>query len=284
MSSAKLLSNSFAMPYILNTIATPTSASPIGVFDSGVGGISVLKHIHTLLPNEDLMYVADSKFAPYGNKTPEFILERALWIADFLIAKGAKSLVVACNTATAAAVDLLRQTYHLPIIGMEPAVKPAAAASKTGVIGVLATSGTLKSAQFAALLEHYGQQVEVVTQACHGLVECVERGELDSTATQDLLASYVQPLIAAGADTIVLGCTHYPFVRPLIENLVGDDVVLIDTGAAVAKELKRRLEDARLLNAETQIGQVGFWSNSTHADAEDIVMRLWGKRAGFSNF
>ncbi|MEY3410698.1 MAG: hypothetical protein RL593_274 [Pseudomonadota bacterium] len=284
MSSAKLLSNSFAMPYILNTIAIPTSASPIGVFDSGVGGISVLKHIHTLLPNEDLMYVADSKFAPYGNKTPEFIQERALWIADFLIGKGAKALVVACNTATAAAVDLLRLKYHLPIIGMEPAVKPAAAASKTGVIGVLATSGTLKSAQFAALLEHYGQQVEVVTQACHGLVECVERGELDSTATQDLLASYVQPLIAAGADTIVLGCTHYPFVRPLIENLVGDDVVLIDTGAAVAKELKRRLEDARLLNAETQIGQVGFWSNSTHADAEDIVMRLWGKRAGFSNF
>jgi len=284
MSSAKLLSNSFAMPYILNTIATPTSASPIGVFDSGVGGISVLKHIHTLLPNEDLMYVADSKFAPYGNKTPEFIQERALWITDFLIGKGAKALVVACNTATAAAVDLLRQKYHLPIIGMEPAVKPAAAASKTGVIGVLATSGTLKSAQFAALLDHYGQQVEVVTQACHGLVECVERGELDSTATQDLLASYVQPLIAAGADTIVLGCTHYPFVRTLIENLVGNDVVLIDTGAAVAKELKRRLEDARLLNAETQIGQVGFWSNSTHADAEDIVMRLWGKRVGFSNF
>ena len=284
MSSAKLLSNSFAMPYILNTIATPTSASPIGVFDSGVGGISVLKHIHTLLSNEDLMYVADSKFAPYGNKTPEFIQERALWIADFLIGKGAKALVVACNTATAAAVDLLRQKYHLPIIGMEPAVKPAAAASKTGVIGVLATSGTLKSAQFAALLEHYGQQVEVVTQACHGLVECVERGELDSTATQDLLASYVQPLIAAGADTIVLGCTHYPFVRPMIENLVGEGVVLIDTGAAVAKELKRRLEDTRLLNGDTQVAQVGFWSNSNHANAEDIVMRLWGERVEFSKF
>lgn len=272
------------MPYILNIIATPTSASPIGVFDSGVGGISVLKHIHTLLPNESLMYVADSKFAPYGNKTPEFIQERALWIADFLIGKGAKALVVACNTATAAAVDLLRQKYHLPIIGMEPAVKPAAAASKTGVIGVLATSGTLKSAQFAALLEHYGQQVEVVTQACHGLVECVERGELDSTATQDLLASYVQPLIAAGADTIVLGCTHYPFVRPMIENLVGEGVVLIDTGAAVAKELKRRLEDTRLLNGDTQVAQVGFWSNSNHANAEDIVMRLWGERVEFSKF
>jgi glutamate racemase len=282
MSSAKLLSNSFAMPAILNTIVTTTSTSPIGVFDSGVGGISVLKHIHTLLPNEDLIYVADSKFAPYGNKTQEFIQERALWIADFLIARGAKALVVACNTATAAAVDLLRQTYHLPIIAMEPAVKPAAAASKTGVIGVLATSGTLKSAQFAALLEHYGQQVEVVTQACHGLVECVERGELDSQATQDLLASYVQPLMHAGADAIVLGCTHYPFLKPLIEKLVGNRSVLIDTGAAVAKELKRRSEEAGLLNGSDQLGNVSFWSNSRDPNAEEIMMRLWGKQADFA--
>lgn len=282
MSSAKLLSNSFVMPAILNTIVTTTSTSPIGVFDSGVGGISVLKHIHTLLPNEDLIYVADSKFAPYGNKTQEFIQERALWIADFLIARGAKALVVACNTATAAAVDLLRQTYYLPIIAMEPAVKPAAAASKTGVIGVLATSGTLKSAQFAALLEHYGQQVEVVTQACHGLVECVERGELDSQATQDLLASYVQPLMHAGADAIVLGCTHYPFLKPLIEKLVGNRSVLIDTGAAVAKELKRRSEEAGLLNGSDQLGNVSFWSNSRDPNAKEIMMRLWGKQADFA--
>jgi glutamate racemase len=272
------------MSNILNTIASTHSASPIGVFDSGVGGISVLKHIQALLPYEDLIYVADSKFAPYGNKTPEFIQERAIWIADFLITKGAKAIVVACNTATAAAVDVLRQKYHLPIIGMEPAVKPAAAASKTGVVGVLATSGTLKSAQFSALLECYGQQVKVVTQACHGLVECVERGELESKATRALLASYVRPLLAARVDTIVLGCTHYPFVRPLIEDLTGGAVVLIDTGAAVARELKRRLENSHLLNVSSQIGQVSFWSNSLHADAEDIVTRLWGERAGLSKY
>jgi glutamate racemase len=269
------------------TLTHPISSSPeapIGVFDSGVGGISVLKHIRALMPHEHLLYVADSQFAPYGNKSPEFIQARAIWIAAFLKAKGVKAIVVACNTATAASVDLLRQQYHLPIIGMEPAVKPAAAATKTGVVGVLATSGMLKSAQFAALLEHYGQQVQVVTQACHGLVECVERGELDAPATKDLLAGYIKPLIDAGADTIVLGCTHYPFVRPLIEVLVGKDVALIDTGAAVARELKRRLEDAHLLNDESVTGQVRFWSNSQHQDAEEIALRLWGERVAFTHY
>jgi len=188
--------------------ATSISASgPIGVFDSGVGGISVLKHIRAAMPSEHLLYVADSKFAPYGSKTPEFIRERADAIARFLIAKGAKALVVACNTATAAAAEYLRGQYAIPIIAMEPAVKPAAQATKTGVIGVLATSGTLQSAQFAALLEHYGQQVQVVTQACHGLVECIEHGDLTGAETQALLSRYVQPLLEAHADTIVLGCT-----------------------------------------------------------------------------
>lgn len=269
---------------MLNIIGSPIDQSPIGVFDSGVGGISVLKHIHALLPKEDLLYVADSQFAPYGNKTPDFIQARAFLIADFLIANGAKSIVVACNTATAAAVDMLRQKYHLPIIGMEPAVKPAAAATKTGVVGVLATSGTLKSAQFSALLEHYGQQVKVETQACHGLVECVERGELNTASTQNLLANYVLPLMTANADTIVLGCTHYPFLRPLIEGLVGKDVVLIDTGAAVAKELKRRLEDACLLNDKSHFGQVRFWSNSAQNEAKEIILRLWGGVGSFSRF
>jgi len=268
----------------LNIIASSIIQSPIGVFDSGVGGISVLKHIHALLPKEDLLYVADSQFAPYGNKTPDFIQERAFLIADFLIASGAKAIVVACNTATAAAVDMMRQKYHVPIIGMEPAVKPAAVATKTGVVGVLATSGTLKSAQFSALLEHYGQQVKVETQACHGLVECVERGELNLQGTQDLLSSYIHPLIAANADTIVLGCTHYPFVRHLIETLTGGNVVIIDTGAAVAKELKRRLEDACLLNNQNSSGYVSFWSNSLQDDAKEIVMRLWGGEADFSKF
>ena len=257
-------------------LISANASGPIGVFDSGVGGISVLKHIRALMPNEDLLYVADSKFAPYGNKTPEFIRERTDAIAGFLIEKGAKALVVACNTATAAAAEYLRGRYALPIIAMEPAVKPAAQATKTGVIGVLATSGTLQSAQFAALLEHYGQNVRVVTQACHGLVECVERGDLAGAETEALLRRYVQPLLDANADTIVLGCTHYPFVRPLIESLLGGQVTLIDTGDAVARHLKSRLENLRLITSKSVMGHVEFWNNSADANADRVMGQLWG--------
>ena len=268
MSSAKLM----GMQNKINA-----SALPIGVFDSGVGGISVLKHIRDLMPHENLIYVADSRHAPYGNQTPEFIQERSFWLAEFLLRQGVKALVVACNTATAAAVAGLRERYpDLTIIGMEPAVKPAVAATKTGVVGVLATSGTLKSAQFAALLEHYGQGVEVVTQACVGLVECVEKGALTSSSTKALLKQYVQPLLDAKADTIVLGCTHYPFVRTLIAELVGKDVVLIDTGAAVAKHLKNRLQENQLLRASDEVGGVSFWSNNERADTQGVISALWG--------
>lgn len=253
-------------------------AAPIGVFDSGVGGISVLKHIRALMPHENLIYVADSKYAPYGNQTPEFIQQRSFYLAEFLLGKGVKALVVACNTATAAAAASLREHYpDLLIIGMEPAVKPAVAATKSGVVGVLATSGTLKSAQFSALLEHYGQGVQVVTQACIGLVECVEKGELASASTEALLKQYVQPLLEANADTIVLGCTHYPFVRPLIERLVGAGVVLVDTGAAVAKHLKNRLQENNQLNSSDHSGAVSFWSNSLAVDAEKVISVLWGR-------
>ena len=227
---------------------TQSPSQAIGVFDSGVGGISVLQHIHALLPNERLCYVADSQYAPYGNKTALEIQARCFAIADFLIAKHIKALVVACNTATAAAIDELRARYYLPIIGMEPAVKPAAEASKNGTIGVLATTGTLKSAQFAALLESYGRNVKVVTQACVGLVEHIEQGDLGSPLTLQLLQKYCQPLLDEGADTIVLGCTHYPFVRTLIEKIVGPQVTLIDTGAAVANQLKNRLTENMLCN------------------------------------
>jgi glutamate racemase len=231
------------------------------------------------MPHEDLLYVADSKFAPYGSKTPEFIRERTDAIASFLIEKGAKALVVACNTATAAAAEYLRDRYALPIIAMEPAVKPAAQATKTGVIGVLATSGTLQSAQFAALLEHYGQNVQVVTQACHGLVECIERGDLAGAETEALLRRYVQPLLEANADTIVLGCTHYPFVRPLIESLLGGQVTLIDTGDAVARHLKSRLENLHLITSKSAMGHVEFWSNSPDVNASQVMSQLWGDSA-----
>ena len=248
----------------------------IGVFDSGVGGISVLQHIHALLPNEKLLYMADSKYAPYGNKTPAEIQARCFEIADFFMTQNIKTLVVACNTATAAAVDELRARYSLPIIGMEPAVKPAAEASKNGIVGVLATTGTLKSAQFAALLESYGRNVEVVTQACVGLVECIERGELDAAGTKALIRQYCTPLLAHGADTIVLGCTHYPFVRAAIREVVGDKVSLIDTGAAVASYLKLRLQENGLLSTGATPGKVQFWTNSTRPDARRVIEQLWG--------
>ena len=258
---------------------------PIGVFDSGLGGLSVLGHIRSALPYEDLLYCADSRFAPYGSKSPQEIQDRAIYLSNFLIAQGAKALVVACNTATAAAIDILREKYSVPVIGMEPAVKPAAAATKTGVIGVLATSGTLKSAQFAALLEHYGQHVTVVTQACVGLVECVEQGELETEATKALTRSYLLPLLEAGADTIVLGCTHYPFVRPLIEQIIDEynpqsNITLIDTGDAVARHLQKRLAEADLLNESQAEGKNSFWVNRQTSkqmlETAEVLAQLWG--------
>jgi glutamate racemase len=182
------------------------NSAPIGVFDSGVGGLSVLREIHAQLPNEALLYVADSGHVPYGEKSAEFIRERSQKIAEFLLAQGAKALVLACNTATVAAVADLRERYpQLPIVGMEPAVKPAASATRSGVVGVLATTGTLKSARFAALLDRFASDVRVVTQPCPGLVECVEAGDLDSLAVRQLLQGYVDPLLAAGCDTLILG-------------------------------------------------------------------------------
>jgi glutamate racemase len=264
---------------VMNALNRSSQERPVAVFDSGVGGISVLKHIHALLPAEHLIYVADSQYAPYGNKTPAAIQARCFAIADFLIARNAKVLVVACNTATAAAIDAMRERYNLPIIGMEPAVKPAAEASKNGIIGVLATTGTLKSAQFAALLESYGRNVKVVTQACVGLVECIERGDLDSAATFKLLQQYCQPLLDEGADTIVLGCTHYPLVKPLIEKIVGTDIVLIDTGAAVANQLQHRLLAEGLQSTSKQDGRVQFWTNSQAAHAQQVITQLWGEAA-----
>lgn len=255
------------------------TSQPIGVFDSGVGGISVLQHIHQLLPHEHLLYFADSRHAPYGSKTPQQIQSRCFEITDFLIAQGAKAIVVACNTATAAAIDAMRAQYTLPIFGMEPAVKPAAEASKNGIIGVLATVGTLKSAQFAGLLESYGRNVEVVTQGCVGLVECIERGELNAEYTLNLLQQYCQPLLDEGADTVVLGCTHYPFLKKHIQRIVGDKVTLIDTGAAVAKHLQNRLSAMEMLSSPTQNGEVKFWTNSSAPEAKAVIDMLWGRPA-----
>jgi glutamate racemase len=252
------------------------SRAPIGIFDSGVGGLSVLRHIQEELPHENLLYVADSAYAPYGGKSPHEIQARSLALTEFLVEQGAKAVVVACNTATAAAIGLLRARFELPVIGMEPAVKPAVAATRSGVVGVLATTGTLKSAQFAALLENYGKNVRVVTQGCPGLVERVERGELDAPETQELLRHYLEPLLAEGADTLVLGCTHYPFLRPLIEQLTEGRVALIDTGAAVARQVRRRIEESGLITPATSPGEVSFWTSGDPELGVKVVTALWG--------
>ncbi len=246
------------------------------MMDSGVGGISVLNHIRQLLPHESIYYIADSLYAPYGNKTSTEITERCFAISDFLIAQGVKAIVVACNTATAAAIKSMRARYSIPIIGMEPAVKPAAMASKNGIIGVLATVGTIKSAQYAALLETYGAGVTVLAQGCDGLVERVESGALADGATRHLLNQYLAPLLDGGADTIVLGCTHYPFLRPLIAEIVGSHIAVIDTGKAVSAQLQKKLFEAELLASETQQADVLFWTNSQSNEASKVIQQLYG--------
>jgi glutamate racemase len=250
------------------------SQAPIGVFDSGVGGLSVLREIRARLPDESLLYVADSGHVPYGEKTPEFIRERSQRIAEFLLGQGAKALVLACNTATAAAVADLRERYpELPIVGMEPAVKPAAAATRSGVVGVLATTGTLKSAKFAALLDRFASDVRVITQPCPGLVEQIEAGELDAPRTRELLRGWVEPLLEEGCDTLILGCTHYPFIKPLLRELVPESISLVDTGAAVARHLQSLLDQSGLRASGPAQG-IRLWSSGDAVAMQAVLPKL----------
>jgi glutamate racemase len=258
----------------LSSAATPP-ACPIGVFDSGVGGLSVLRHIRAALPAADLLYVADSGHAPYGDKSEAFIEARTLAISGFLVDRGARALVVACNTATAAAIARLRQRYALPIVGLEPAVKPAAAATRAGLIGVLATSGTLESAKFADLVQRFGSQARVIVQPCPGLVERIEAGDLDGPLTRGLLARFVAPLLEQGVDTLVLGCTHYPFLMPLLRELAGPRVELIESGAAVARQLTRLLAEADA-SASARAGTERFFSSGEPARLAALLPQLWG--------
>ncbi|MDH5471853.1 MAG: glutamate racemase [Gammaproteobacteria bacterium] len=246
---------------------------PIGVFDSGVGGLSVLKHIRELLPQEHLYYVADSANAPYGNKSDIEIQIRSDLITRFLLGHNIKALVVACNTATAAAIEKLRSDFDLPIIGMEPAVKPAALMTQSGVVGILATPGTIASQKYAKLYQQYAANVTIISQPCVGLVEQVEMADLTGAQTRALIDKYVASLLKQNVDTLVLGCTHYPFLKSLIEEIAGEGVSVIDTGGAVAKELRRKLEQADLLNKGDNQGEVHFWSNSEKA--HQVVDQLW---------
>ncbi|WP_232071059.1 glutamate racemase [Paraburkholderia pallida] len=223
--------------------ATASScAAPIGIFDSGLGGLSVLRAVRAHLPAEQIVYVADSRYAPYGQRDDDFIADRTLAIGEWLVAQGAKALVVACNTATAQSIALVRERLSIPLVGVEPGIKPAALISKSRVAGVLATQVTLRSARFQALVERHAADLRVLCQPGHGLVEAVERCDVSSPALVELLRGYVEPMLDAGADTLVLGCTHYPFLDTAIRSIVGERMTLVDTSVAIARQLERVLD------------------------------------------
>jgi len=244
---------------------------PIGIFDSGIGGISVMLNIQSLLPNESLVYIADSFYAPYGLKSNSIILERSKVIINYLIKKEfVKMIVIACNTATASSIKELRQIYKIPIIGMEPAIKPATKSTTSKKVGILATNGTLESTKFAALLEIYSGDIKFYTQPCPGLVEVIEQGKINDLSTKILIKKYLDPFIKNEVDTVVLGCTHYIFIRELIQEIIGSNVEVIDTGLAVAKQVKSKLEDHSLQNYLKE-KNYSIYSNSNNPNMKEII-------------
>ncbi|WP_448166145.1 glutamate racemase [Burkholderia cepacia] len=260
--------------------ATSTTAAPIGIFDSGLGGLSVLRAARAQLPDESFIYVADSHHAPYGPRDEAFITERTLAIGEWLAREGAKALVIACNTATARAIAAIREHLPMPLVGVEPGIKPAVAVSASGVAGVLATQSTLNSPRFQALLDRYGAGRRFICQPGHGLVEAIERGDTNSPALRALLDSYLQPMLDDGADTLVLGCTHYPFFTETIRDLVGDRLTIVDTSDAIARQLARILDERSLrAPAGTRAAPPRFCSTSDGRQLQVLASTLLGLAA-----
>ncbi|AKZ26120.1 glutamate racemase [Ralstonia pseudosolanacearum] len=255
---------------------TARAQAPVGVFDSGLGGLSVLRAIRAELPAESLLYLADSRHAPYGEKPPEFIAGRTLRVCEWLVGQGCKALVIACNTATAQAVHLLREQLAVPVIGVEPGLKPAVATSRSRVVGVLATESTLRSDKFARLLGNVSGDCRVLCQPGYGLVPLIERGDTHSPAVLELLRAYLLPMLEAGADTLVLGCTHYPFLQDAIREIAGDRLTLIDTGHAVARHLGRTLAAAHL-QATGAAASPRFLSTADVLPLQAMVAALLGE-------
>ncbi len=236
-----------------------------------------MKEIRRLLPGEDLLYYADSAHCPYGEKPPEQIRRRIVKITQFLVSRRVKMVVAACNTASIAGLDFLRRLFRLPIVGMEPAVKPAAAATRNGKVGVLATGVTISGERFHSLIRRFANGVEVFTVPCPGLVERVELGLVDHPATKQLLEQYLAPLLSNGVDTIVLGCTHYPFLRPLVESIAGPSMTVIDTGSAVARRVVQVLEQGALQSGRTAGGKEIFFTSGDPGRVKETIARLWGR-------
>ena len=235
--------------------------NPIGVFDSGVGGLTVVEEIRHLLPLEDIVYYADTANFPYGQKSVAELRRLAAEATCFLIGKKAKLVVVACNTASSAALSALRQQFPLPFVGMVPAIKPASAATRNGKVGVIATEATFQAEVFADLVAEFAQGVRVFVKPCPGLTELVEKGETDSPEIRRLLHLYLDPMLAEGIDVLVLGCTHYPFLRPAIESVVGNGVTVIDTGLPVARQVVRMIEAHDLATDSPQHGKLACFTS-----------------------
>lgn len=243
----------------------------IGIFDSGSGGLSVYRELIKVLPQERYLFFADNAHCPYGEKTPEYIQDRGRAITEILLGMGADIIVVACNTATAAAIATLRAEYpDVPFIGMEPAVKPAALGTRSGVIGVLATAGTLKGSKYLNTRGRYADDVKIVEHVGQGFVELVENGILDGPEAESTVRVSLQPLLDAGADTIVLGCTHYPFLQPVIERLAGPDVKVIDPAPAVARQTVRVLQERGI-----PIGEGPFSIDLFFSGEPDSLQRIF---------
>lgn len=238
------------------------STQPIGIFDSGVGGTSIWKEINLLLPNENTIYLADSKNAPYGLKTKSEIIDLSIKNTEYLLKKNCKIIVVACNTATTNAIKVLRENYQIPFIGIEPAIKPASLNTQTKAIGILATKGTLSSELFHKTTNLYSSGITIIEQVGNGLVELIERGEIQSEAMKSLLKTYLQPMIEANIDYLVLGCTHYPYLMPLLLEILPKHVKIIDSGEAVARQTKFILETKQLLNQIPISTNYEFYSNT----------------------
>lgn len=250
------------------------SDNPVGVMDSGFGGLSVLKALRKKLPAENFFYCADNGNAPWGDKDCAFIIDRTRAIIRFLIEHGAKAVVIACNTATAAAAETVRAEFSLPIIGIEPAVKPAAKLSPSGRFGVLGTTRTITSERYHNLLVRFTQGTHVMSVAAPGLMECVERGEFDTPETKRLIEKYLSPMLQANIDTLVLACTHYPFLEKAIREVAGESVKIIEPSSAVADVLYLRLKTADLVCETARIGTERFWIKKAE-QFSPVLRKLW---------
>jgi len=258
--------------------------NPIAIFDSGVGGLSIAKCIAEQLPSEHLIYFADSLHAPYGDKPAEFIQQRVNHIAAQLIQQNAKALVIACNTATVNAIDQLRKRIDIPVIGVEPAIKPASQQTKTGKVGILVTSATAKNQRFISLVNRFTSDIEVYIQPCPGLMNVVEQGMINSEHSKQLLLKYINPLLAKQVDTLVLGCTHYPFLTGQIREIVNHKLNVMETAEPVTRELLRQLTQHNLLSENTQQGEQQFFSSLFSTELENTFSQLWQQKVTIQTF